>query len=85
MLNRFKHLIIGTAVISSFALTLLAMPAPISNAKMIEAGCKQMIEDNGDSCAFVNKYNGKCHYYCIGANRWTSRDSSGVEMEENDY
>jgi hypothetical protein len=80
MLNRFKYLIVGTAVISSFALTLLAMPSPVSNAKMMEeAGCKQVIEDNGDSCSFVNKYNGKCWYYCVDANRWVSRTADGEE------
>jgi hypothetical protein len=80
MLNRFKYLIVGTAIISSFALTLLAMPTPVSNSKMIEeAGCKQLIEDNGEGCSFVNKYNGKCWYYCIDGNRWVSRDVSGEE------
>lgn len=79
MLDRFRYLIVGTAIISSLVFTVLATPTPTR-----VVGCAMMIEDEGDSCAFVNENPPDCVYYCISTNRWTSRPISGGEDPELD-
>jgi len=73
MINRFKYLIIGTAIVTSLGFTLLATPI----APTTVGGCKQLIEDNGEQCSFVRKNPPECVYFCIGSNRWVGRKIGG--------
>ena len=80
MLSRFKYLIIGAAIISSFVFTIVAFPIPAIQARK----CRQVISNGGEHCSYV-RHDGvdTGEYYCIGSNRWVfikCSKSYGFEM-----